>query len=59
MALVIVVEKARDCIVDPNDTYTFVVSLYLLDLLNNAKVLGQALHSYWVYETFHPMFSRS
>jgi hypothetical protein len=40
----VVVEKASGCIVDPNDTYTFVVPLYLLALLNNAKVLGQALH---------------
>ena len=44
IVVVVVIEKASGCIVDPNDTCIFVVPLYLLAVLNSAKVLGQALH---------------
>jgi len=44
VVVVIVVEKTSGSVVDPNDTYTFVVPLYLLALLNSAKILGKALY---------------
>jgi hypothetical protein len=44
VVVVVVEEKASGSIADPNDTYTFVIPLYLLALLNSAKVLGQTLY---------------